>query len=69
MKNKKIKLFFLRILYWTIHGLTLGIPALLSQFNKLLIKLKEKIKKECDQLDDEKIETIIKNDDDKNKGK
>ncbi|WP_338954690.1 hypothetical protein [Spiroplasma endosymbiont of Polydrusus cervinus] len=64
MKNKKIKLFFLKILYWTINGLTLGLPALLAQFNKLLIKLKEKIKKECDQLDDEKIETIIKNDDD-----
>ncbi len=66
MKNKKIKLFFLKILYWTIHGLTLGIPpALLAQFNKLLIKLKDKIKKECDQLDDEKIETIIKNDNEK----
>ncbi len=65
MKNKKIKLFFLRILYWTIHGLTLGIPALLAQFNKLLIKLKDKIKKECDKLDNEKIETIIKNDNDK----
>ncbi|WP_425377687.1 hypothetical protein [Spiroplasma endosymbiont of Polydrusus pterygomalis] len=64
MKNKKIKLFFLKILYWTIHGLTLGLPVLLAQFNKLLIKLKEKIKKECDQLDDEKIETIIKNNDD-----
>ncbi len=64
MKNKKIKLFFLRILYWTTHELTLGIPALLTQFNKLLIKLKEKIKKECDLLDNNKIETVIKNDDD-----
>ncbi len=65
MKNKKIKLFFLKILYWPIHGLIIGTPELLAQFNKLLIKLKDKIKKECNQLDDEKIEIIIKNDNDK----
>ncbi len=66
MKNKKkIKLFFLRILYWTVRGSTLGIPALLSQFNKSLIKLKEKIKNECNLLDNNKIEIVVKNDDKK----
>ncbi|APE75402.1 hypothetical protein [Spiroplasma citri] len=68
MKKKKTKLFFLRLAYWIVHGLTLGLPILFTEINKLMLKLKEKINNECILLDENKednINKIIKKDDEK----
>nr|CAK99451.1 hypothetical transmembrane protein [Spiroplasma citri] len=68
MKKKKTKLFFLWLAYWMVHGLTLGLPILFTEINKLMLKLKEKINNECILLDENKednINKIIKKDDEK----
>ncbi|WFG97541.1 hypothetical protein M1770_05650 [Spiroplasma citri] len=68
MKKKKTKLFFLRLAYWIVHGLTLGLLILFTEINKLMLKLKEKINNECILLDENKennINKIIKKDDEK----
>ncbi|PQP78380.1 hypothetical protein C6B38_06705 [Spiroplasma sp. ChiS] len=68
-KNEKEKDWvFLRLAYWIVHGLTLGLPILFTEINKLMLKLKEKINNECILLDENKednINDIIKKDDEK----